>query len=124
MPAGEFKAKCLEAMDEVASTGEPIIVTKRGRPVAQIVPITRRPKSLRAFLRGSITALGVPFLYLEYGLLSPLRLESRKTYSEACDRATALIPLSFAYAGGAFLGTPFILPSLFFADDPDYCWAD
>jgi hypothetical protein len=39
-------------------------------------------------------------------------------------RATALIPMSFAYAGGAFLGTPFILPSLFFADDPDYCWAD
>ena len=54
MPAGEFKAKCLEAMDEVASTGEPIIVTKRGRPVAQVVPITRRPKSLRGFLRGRI----------------------------------------------------------------------
>src|SRR3989442_2124218 len=63
MPAGEFKAKCLEAMDEVASTGEPIIVTKRGRPVAQIVPITQRPKSLRGFLRGSteyaIKVLGV-----------------------------------------------------------------
>ncbi len=70
------------------------------------------------------TALSIPFLYLAYGLLSPLRLESRKTYSEACGRATALIPLSFAYGGGAFLGTPFILPSLFFADDPDYCWAD
>lgn len=34
---GEFKAKCLQIMDEVAATGESIIVTKRGRPVAKLV---------------------------------------------------------------------------------------
>jgi prevent-host-death family protein len=38
MPAGEFKAKCLALMDEIEATGEPIIVTKRGRPVVRVAP--------------------------------------------------------------------------------------
>src|SRR5256885_3944266 len=38
IPAGEFKARCLQLMDRVARTREPIIITKRGRPVAKLVP--------------------------------------------------------------------------------------
>lgn len=38
IPAGEFKAKCLQLMDRVARTREPIVITKRGRPVAKLVP--------------------------------------------------------------------------------------
>jgi len=38
IPAGEFKAKCLQLMDKVARTREPIVITKRGRPVAKLVP--------------------------------------------------------------------------------------
>ncbi len=34
----EFKAKCLAVLDEVARTGEPVTILKRGRPVAQLVP--------------------------------------------------------------------------------------
>ena len=56
MRAGEFKAKCLEAMDEVAATGEPIILTKRGRPVARLMPVASRPTTLRGFLKGSIAS--------------------------------------------------------------------
>ncbi len=37
--ATEFKAKCLKLIDEVAQTHEPLIVTKRGKPVAKVVPI-------------------------------------------------------------------------------------
>jgi prevent-host-death family protein len=37
MAAGEFKAKCLAVMDEVAATGEPVLITKRGKPVARVV---------------------------------------------------------------------------------------
>ena len=37
--AGEVKAKCLELLDEVARTRRAIIVTKRGRPVARLVPL-------------------------------------------------------------------------------------
>ncbi len=36
--ASEFKAKCLALMDEVERTGEPVLVTKNGRPVAELRP--------------------------------------------------------------------------------------
>jgi len=36
--ASEFKAKCLAILDRVADTGEPVVILKRGRPVAQLVP--------------------------------------------------------------------------------------
>ena len=58
MSAAEFKARCLQAMDEVAETGEPVVVTKRGRPVAQLVPIAKKPKTLRGFLKGKVKARG------------------------------------------------------------------
>lgn len=48
MPAGVFKAECLAVLDRVAATGESVIVTKRGRPVAEVGPIkTRGTRSLR-----------------------------------------------------------------------------
>jgi prevent-host-death family protein len=36
--AGEFKARCLTLMEDVRSTREPLIVTKRGKPVVKLVP--------------------------------------------------------------------------------------
>ena len=39
MAAGEFKAKCLALMDEVQATGQTVFITKRGIPVARLVPI-------------------------------------------------------------------------------------
>lgn len=36
--ATKFKAKCLAILDEVASTGETVVILKRGRPVAQLTP--------------------------------------------------------------------------------------
>ncbi len=39
IPAGQFKAKCLALLDEVRDQQEEIIVTKRGKPVAKVVPI-------------------------------------------------------------------------------------
>ncbi|WP_205995513.1 type II toxin-antitoxin system Phd/YefM family antitoxin [Pseudolabrys sp. FHR47] len=45
MKASEFKAKCLAVMDEVAKTGETVVITKNGKPVAEVVPAkaTERP---------------------------------------------------------------------------------
>ena len=37
--AGEFKAKCLKLLDEVASTREPLVITKHGKAVAKLVPM-------------------------------------------------------------------------------------
>ena len=36
--AGEFKARCLTLMEDVRSTREPLVITKRGKPVAKLVP--------------------------------------------------------------------------------------
>ncbi|MFL5380009.1 MAG: type II toxin-antitoxin system Phd/YefM family antitoxin, partial [Myxococcales bacterium] len=36
--ASLFKTRCLKLLDEVAETGEPIVITKRGRPVARVIP--------------------------------------------------------------------------------------
>ncbi|MYA21012.1 MAG: type II toxin-antitoxin system Phd/YefM family antitoxin [Chloroflexi bacterium] len=46
MKASEFKAKCLAIMDEVAESGEEIVITKRGKPVARLGPWERRPGTL------------------------------------------------------------------------------
>ena len=37
LTASEFEAKCLTILDEVASTGEPVTILKRGRPIAQLI---------------------------------------------------------------------------------------
>lgn len=53
--ATEFKAHCLALLDRVAETGESIVVTKRGRPVARIVPAR---ETRRASLKGSVVVRG------------------------------------------------------------------
>lgn len=39
MKASEFKAKCLAVLDEVRDSGREVTVTKRGKPVAKVVPV-------------------------------------------------------------------------------------
>ena len=56
--ASEFKAKCLKIMDEVAATGEPVVITKHGVPVAQLVPAVQKPKTLFGALNGSVLYMG------------------------------------------------------------------
>lgn len=58
IPAGEFKAKCLSLMDEVERTGEPLVITKRGRPVARLVPEPPPRGSLFGSMRGSAVITG------------------------------------------------------------------
>lgn len=57
MAAGEFKAHCLAVMDEVAATREPVVITKRGKPVAKMVPV--EPKKSRK-LMGSLVGVLLP----------------------------------------------------------------
>jgi prevent-host-death family protein len=52
--AGEFKAKCLKLLDEVAETREPLIITKHGRVIAKLVPAATERVKLRGALRGSV----------------------------------------------------------------------
>jgi prevent-host-death family protein len=58
IPAGEFKAKCLALMDEVERTGQPLVITKRGKPVARLVPESSAPKSLFGIMKGTVIITG------------------------------------------------------------------
>src|SRR5438445_7771300 len=55
----EFKAKCLTLLDDVARTGQPIVITKRGRAVARVVPTSRAPvKRPQDTLAGTVAIVG------------------------------------------------------------------
>lgn len=54
MAAGKFKDVCLQTLDEVASSRRPVVITKRGKPVAKLVPVTAPART--ATLAGSIVA--------------------------------------------------------------------
>lgn len=74
MAAGVFKSKCLKVMDEVQAKREPVIITKRGKPVAKLVPVDAEPKEIFGFLAGKIEIVGdivSPILSLkEWGSLA------------------------------------------------------
>ena len=53
-----FKAQCLALIDEVAETGQPITVTKRGKAKVQIVAVREKPKTLIGALKGSFEIVG------------------------------------------------------------------
>lgn len=58
--AGKFKDVCLKTLDDVARTKAPVIITKRGRPVAKLVAVS--PQPTRRGLAGSIRSeQGDPF---------------------------------------------------------------
>jgi prevent-host-death family protein len=71
--ASEFKARCLALMDEVARTGEPVLITKKGKPIAELRPLSslRRKTPLGAHkglveIRGDIVSpLDEPWEVLE-----------------------------------------------------------
>lgn len=65
--AGEFKAKCLKLIDEVSETRKPLVITKRGKPVARLVPEPLKERKLFGSMKGSVTILG--------DIISPLDVE-------------------------------------------------
>jgi prevent-host-death family protein len=60
IPAGEFKARCLKLMDEVAATGGEIVVTKRGKPLVRLTAVepADAPKSIYGCMKGTIKVVG------------------------------------------------------------------
>lgn len=56
--AGEFKARCLHLLDEVQRSRKPILITKRGRPVARVVPADETPAPLFGRMKGTIQIRG------------------------------------------------------------------
>jgi antitoxin (DNA-binding transcriptional repressor) of toxin-antitoxin stability system len=58
--AGKFKAVCLQTLDDVALHRTSIVITKRGRPVAKLVPITTTTRA-RSLVGSIVADTGDPF---------------------------------------------------------------
>lgn len=57
--AAEFKAHCLRILDEVHRSGEPVTITKRGKPVGELHPPTRNEsRSVIGCMKGTVKILG------------------------------------------------------------------
>lgn len=67
IPAGEFKAKCLKLLDEVAETRQTLIITKRGKPVAELNPIRQEHEPFVGSMKGSVVWMG--------DIISPIDVE-------------------------------------------------
>lgn len=58
IPAATFKAECLRLMDEVKERRTPIVITKRGKPVAKLVPVNEEPIDIFGRMAGTIRICG------------------------------------------------------------------
>jgi prevent-host-death family protein len=56
--AGSFKVHCLAIMDEVQSKRQAVLITKRGKPVAKLVPVEKEADDIFNFMKGKVTILG------------------------------------------------------------------
>lgn len=55
--AGTFKVHCLAIMDEVQSRREAVIITKRGKPVAKLTPVSEEKDQIYGFLKARVSIL-------------------------------------------------------------------
>ncbi|BAS28286.1 type II toxin-antitoxin system Phd/YefM family antitoxin [Limnochorda pilosa] len=60
IPKSKFKARALEYFRKVQETGQPIIVTERGKPVLRVVPYVPSSDEVLRILRGSVLAYNRP----------------------------------------------------------------
>jgi len=58
MAAGSFKTNCLAVMDEVQAKHETVVITKRGKPVAKLVPVNTETDEIYNFLAGKGAVAG------------------------------------------------------------------
>lgn len=58
IPAGLFKSKCLALMDEVCAKREAVVITKRGKPVAKLVPADPESDNFYDSLKGKVRIVG------------------------------------------------------------------
>ena len=57
--ASDFKARCMAILDRVQATGEPVVILKRGRPVAEIFPASGSPSKFPQLeLAGTVREVG------------------------------------------------------------------
>jgi len=73
MAAGQFKVHCLKVMDEVQSKRQAVLITKRGKPVAKLVPVDNAKDDIFGFMKGKGKIVGdivSPIISPENGAIS------------------------------------------------------
>lgn len=58
MRASAFKAQCLKVMNDIQATGEPVTVTKRGKPVVKVIPAESEKDDIFGFMAGKAKIIG------------------------------------------------------------------
>lgn len=58
LPISEFKTKCLRLLDDLGSNGGSLLVTKRGRPLARVTPVSPPGKAMRGSWKGILRLKG------------------------------------------------------------------
>ncbi len=58
MPAGEFKAQCLAVMDQVLHSGEPVVITKHGKPVVKVIPAENHADEIFGYMAHKVKIVG------------------------------------------------------------------
>ena len=58
IPAAQFNSQCLSVMDRVSESGEPVIVTKHGKPVVKLIPAEVDGASIFGFMAGRAKIVG------------------------------------------------------------------
>ena len=58
IPITQFKAQCLKLLDQVSKSGKPLVITKRGKPLAQVTRAVPEKRSLMGDLRGTAEVVG------------------------------------------------------------------
>jgi prevent-host-death family protein len=60
LPVSKFKATCLARLERVRQTGRPLLITKRGVPIAQILPPPPHEAAASGFgvMAGTVVELG------------------------------------------------------------------
>jgi len=58
MPAGKFKTHCLAVIDEVNAKHETVVITKHGKPMAQLIPIQQDDDEIFDSMKDRIKILG------------------------------------------------------------------
>jgi len=56
--AGAFKAQCLAIMDQVSQSGEPVVITKHGKPVVKLVPAENSADDIFGYMKGKFKIVG------------------------------------------------------------------
>jgi len=58
IPAAQFKAQCLAVVEQVEESRRPVVITRHGKPVVQIIPVESDENEIFGFLAGNGRIVG------------------------------------------------------------------